>query len=132
MFSLSGSKCQEHDGCDFETLDSGLDPIQARIGAFPFTTIEPNIGRGYVAVPDPSGVLGLLKEDCGACYGYAEALQPALDCSGPLTRIPELRALATSYFGPTTSPSYVPRWRRVPVTVKDVAGVMSADKSRNN
>jgi hypothetical protein len=36
-----------------------------KVGAYPFTTIDPNIGRGYALVPDPSPLLGLSLGGCG-------------------------------------------------------------------
>jgi ribosome-binding ATPase YchF (GTP1/OBG family) len=44
--------------------DPVTDEDGARVAAFPFTTIQPNIGRGYVLMPDPAPLLGLAPPDC--------------------------------------------------------------------
>ena len=104
------------------TAVTKTDEMQARIGAFPFTTIEPNIGWGYVAVPDPCGVLGLAQSECAACYGHADGFQAALERADKLSRVPELHALAAAHFGSAAAEHNALRWRKVPVTIKDVAG----------
>ena len=40
-------------------VDPATDAEGARVAAFPFTTIAPNVGRGTFVVPDPSAALGL-------------------------------------------------------------------------
>jgi ribosome-binding ATPase YchF (GTP1/OBG family) len=42
----------------------------AKVSAQPFTTIAPNIGRGFALVPDPVRACGLQPgcERCGTAY----------------------------------------------------------------
>ena len=62
-----------------------------KVGAFPFTTIEPNVGKAFVGVPCPCQVMSEVHpSQCGAKFGH-------FPDSG---------------------------LRRVPVTVKDVAGLV--------
>ncbi|EDO47469.1 predicted protein, partial [Nematostella vectensis] len=42
---------------------------RARVASHPFTTIEPNIGRGFYAIPCPCGTL---SKQCNAAYGHAD------------------------------------------------------------
>lgn len=58
------------------STDPATDEDGAKVGSFPFTTIAPNIGRGYIAVPDPAPALGLHPEDCRPSYGHALAFDP--------------------------------------------------------
>eukprot|EP00198_Chlamydomonas_reinhardtii_P003635 XP_001692971.1 predicted protein [Chlamydomonas reinhardtii] len=53
--------------------DPVTDEDGARVAAFPFTTIQPNVGRGYVLMPDPAPLLGLAPQDCKPLHGYAES-----------------------------------------------------------
>lgn len=49
--------------------DPVTDEDGARVAAFPFTTIQPNVGRGYVLMPDPAPLLGLAPQDCKCVAG---------------------------------------------------------------
>ncbi len=70
------------------------------MAAFPFTTIAPNVGRGYCLLPDPAPLLGLRPQDCRWAphvpvpgrVGYAtwQTTRPA----HPRTRRTRLAALA--------------------------------------
>ena len=40
----------------------------AKVGAHPFTTIDPNIGQGYYTIPCPCK---MLEKRCDAAYGHA-------------------------------------------------------------
>lgn len=50
------------------------DPVSeakaAKVAAFPFTTIDPNIGTGFFPVPCPCKPLGLSEAECGAEFGH--------------------------------------------------------------
>lgn len=153
----------------------------ARVAAHPFTTISPNVARGFVAIPDPTYALGLSTRcrklhgapvlvyivrrhvrvyttillhlhtahtqataqqatdvstaacsDCKPTYGYAAAFDPrradpALNNIAPLTRWVD----ATGWKGKDGRVA----WRRVPVVVKDVAGLVPgayAGRGRGN
>ncbi len=61
----------------------------ARMAAYPFTTIEPNIGHAYAALPCPC-CCTVLSSSCSPLHGHAE----------------------------------LPGTRRVPVVIKDVAGLV--------
>ncbi|GFR42959.1 hypothetical protein Agub_g3957, partial [Astrephomene gubernaculifera] len=102
------------------------DPVSdddgARVAAFPFTTIAPNIGRGFCLVPDPAPLLGLGRGAARPLHGYSESF--CLDSADPrFTNIDPLRrwAGAAGWSAPPVRPLL---WRKVPVVVKDVAGLV--------
>jgi hypothetical protein len=71
---------------------------EAKVGAYPFTTIDPNVGRGCALVPDPAPLLGLapgVAEAAAAAACLHVTARPfcrqALGCRLP---IPSLTALA--------------------------------------
>ena len=47
--------------------------VAAKIGSQPFTTILPNIGRGFASVPLPLARTGLAVEECAAPHGRSSA-----------------------------------------------------------
>lgn len=118
------------------------DPVHeedaAREGAFPFTTITPNIGRGFIALPDPSPLLGLSPDQVQPAYGFAPGLdirrvqQAGFSNIGPLQQLvkdcgwqqqPQVQQGAQSSAESSSCGDGV-LWRRVPVVVKDVAGLV--------
>ncbi|GAX85197.1 hypothetical protein CEUSTIGMA_g12616.t1 [Chlamydomonas eustigma] len=144
-----------------------VDPVDdkdgARVAAFPFTTIAPNIGRGTFVVPDPALALGLDKTASSPAYGLVpgfslERVSVQYNNIAPLKRWLDSTAW-TSTTRPASTAStaslkenYEPSslikdghrshaaghhghvrdaeaphhlsWRRVPVTIKDVAGLV--------
>lgn len=38
---------------------------EAKVGAYPFTTIDPNVGRAFALLPDPAPLVGLGPGGCG-------------------------------------------------------------------
>ncbi|GLI71345.1 hypothetical protein VaNZ11_016507, partial [Volvox africanus] len=101
--------------------DPASDEDGARVAAFPFTTIAPNVGRGYCLVPDPAPLLGLQKEQCRPLHGYAEAF--SLDSADPrVANVEPLRRwVGAAGWGAPERPLL---WRKVPLVVKDVAGLV--------
>ncbi|GIL60696.1 hypothetical protein Vafri_15231, partial [Volvox africanus] len=101
--------------------DPASDEDGARVAAFPFTTIAPNVGRGYCLVPDPAPLLGLQPEQCRPLHGYAEAF--SLDSADPrVANVEPLRRwVGAAGWGASERPLL---WRKVPVVVKDVAGLV--------
>jgi len=118
---------------------------EAKEGAFPFTTIRPNTGRGFALVPDPALALGLSADACRPAYGYARGFDlaaleraGAATDDGPVHGLGPLRTVleATGAAGAageqqqheaSASASAVcwpAFWRRVPVVVRDVAGLV--------
>eukprot|EP01012_Entosiphon_sulcatum_P003841 TRINITY_DN11373_c2_g4_i1.p1 TRINITY_DN11373_c2_g4~~TRINITY_DN11373_c2_g4_i1.p1 ORF type:complete len:885 (-),score=119.98 TRINITY_DN11373_c2_g4_i1:90-2654(-) len=49
------------------------DAHAARVGAFPFTTIEPNHGTGYYSIPCPCRDVLDKGEKCGAIHGHSQS-----------------------------------------------------------
>lgn len=47
-------------------------PLNARVAAFPFTTIDPNLGYGAFTTPCPCQRVGIRAEVCGAAGGHVE------------------------------------------------------------
>jgi hypothetical protein len=51
--------------------DPSREEDAAREAPFPFTTIQPNIGRGHIVLPDPAPLLGFTAETAQPAHGYA-------------------------------------------------------------
>jgi ribosome-binding ATPase YchF (GTP1/OBG family) len=90
------------------------------VAAYPFTTISPNVGRGFVVLPDPAPHLGLAPEAVKASWGHAlsfdlDQVNPAYSRVAPLQRL----VGRCGWEGML--------WRRLPVTVKDVAGLVPGE-----
>lgn len=107
--------------------DPATEEEAAREGAFPFTTIQPNVARGFIALPDPSPLLGFSPDQVQPAYGFA----PGLDISrvqqagysniGPLLQLVKDCGWQQQQ-QPTGGDGVL--WRRVPVVIKDVAGLV--------
>lgn len=105
----------------------------AREGSYPFTTITPNVGRGSIALPDPSPLLGLSQDQVQPAYGFAPGLdiiklqQAGFSSIGPLQQLVkdcgwQQQPLAAGADAGVGGDGVL--WRRVPVVVKDVAGLV--------
>jgi predicted esterase len=98
--------------------DPARDEDGAKVGAFPFTTINPNVGRAFIAAPDPAAALGLEPGACHPAHGSLPAFEPAAAADPRFSNAAPLHAWAASF-------GWAPlRWRRVPVVLKDVAGLI--------
>lgn len=113
------------------------DPVSeedaAREGSYPFTTITPNVGRGFIALPDPSPLLGLSADDVQPAYGFAPGLdiiklqQAGFSSIGPLQQLVKDCGWQQQPLEPGVDAGVGGDgvlWRRVPVVVKDVAGLV--------
>lgn len=124
----------------FASLLATADPVNeedaAREGAYPFTTITPNVGRGFIALPDPSPLLGLSPDQVQPAYGFAPGLDISrvqdAGCSniGPLMQLVkdcgwQQQQQPVDCSGPCGDGVL---WRRVPVVVKDVAGLVPGEE----
>lgn len=92
------------------TTDPPTEADGARVAAFPFTTITPNTGRGYAACPCPCREMGL-EAVCQAGFGKVGFRPEQLD--------PRYNHVHVIPCGPAEAP-----WRRLPVLIKDVAGLV--------
>jgi hypothetical protein len=66
------------------------------VAAYPFTTITPNVGRAFVALPDPCLALGVAPDCCHPAHGFARgfdpvALNPSYTNVGPLLKLLQVR-----------------------------------------
>lgn len=111
------------------TLNPATDEQGARVGAFPFTTINPQLGRGFFAAPCPCVPMGV-ADTCAAGFGHV-AFRPASLCEdySSLRGRTEGGGGITSCSGPgsiltSKSVSEDIKWRRVPILIKDVAGLV--------
>lgn len=102
----------------------------AREGSYPFTTITPNVGRGFIALPDPSPLLGLNPGEVQPAYGFAPGLdiarlqQAGFSSTAPLQQLVKDCGWQQPGAGSDGSGGDGVLWRRVPVVVKDVAGLV--------
>ncbi|KAG2422688.1 hypothetical protein HXX76_015852 [Chlamydomonas incerta] len=104
-------------------VDPVTDEDGARVAAFPFTTIQPNVGRGYVLMPDPAPLLGLAPQDCRPLHGYAQSFSlEAADADARTTNIDPLRRWVGG--AGWAVPGRPLLWRKVPIVIKDVAGLV--------
>lgn len=105
------------------TLNPATDAEGARCASFPFTTITPNIGRGYFACPCPCVQMGVAGQ-CGAGFGHVSAdflhLPPTY--SNPTGKTEHAASDRSFLNSPEVHKAL--RWRRVPVVMKDVAGLV--------
>jgi hypothetical protein len=53
------------------SADPSREEDAAREAPFPFTTIQPNVGRGHIVLPDPAPLLGLTADTAQPAHGYA-------------------------------------------------------------
>lgn len=114
--------------------DPVSDAEAAKEGAYPFTTITPNVGRGFIALPDPSPLLGLIPDQVQPAYGFAPGLdtnrvqQAGFSNIGPLQQLVKdcgwQQQQPQAGDGADTASASGVLWRRVPVVVKDVAGLV--------
>jgi hypothetical protein len=121
----------------YHILDAA-DPVSeedaAKEGAFPFTTITPNVGRGFIALPDPSPLLGFRPDQVQPAYGFAPGLDISRVAQAGFSNIGPLQQLVKDcgWQQPQQETGSGPEqlggdgilWRRVPVVVKDVAGLV--------
>uniref|UniRef100_A0A7S3R6V4 RWD domain-containing protein n=1 Tax=Dunaliella tertiolecta TaxID=3047 RepID=A0A7S3R6V4_DUNTE len=93
----------------------------ARVAAFPFTTIDPQTGRGFAVVPDPVALLGPeTASQSKPLHGYAPAFD--LGRANPeLNNTQPLQQWCSAAVGERVAEV---AWRRVPIAVKDVAGLV--------
>ncbi|KAF8071272.1 GTP-binding protein [Scenedesmus sp. PABB004] len=105
-------------------VDPASEEEAAREAPFPFTTIAPNVSRCFAPLPDPAPLLGL-PGAAQPAHGYAQGFDPSrvapgLSSVGPLLQL----VRDTSWAPPGAAPGGGLLWRRVPVVVKDVAGLV--------
>ncbi|KAF5830715.1 P-loop containing nucleoside triphosphate hydrolase protein, partial [Dunaliella salina] len=93
----------------------------ARVAAFPFTTIDPQTGRGFAVVPDPVALLGPeVASQSKPLHGCALAFN--LGRANPeLNNTQPLQHWCSAAMGDRVADV---AWRRVPIAVKDVAGLV--------
>jgi hypothetical protein len=139
--------------------DPASEADAAKEGAYPFTTITPNIGRGFIALPDPTLALGLHPAQVQPAHGFAPgfsvaAVQAAgFSSVGPLQQLLRDCGWARSSSqaqcqqqgvcagacpagaraqqqpdGAQTQLADGVLWRRLPVTLKDVAGLVPGQR----
>lgn len=116
-------------GCN--NADPAREEDAAREAAFPFTTITPNVGRGFIVLPDPAPLLGFTAETAQPAHGYARAFDPSqlpadLNNPGPLQQLVRDCGWGACAAGGSGDGGAAAGflWRRVPVVVKDVAGLV--------
>jgi ribosome-binding ATPase YchF (GTP1/OBG family) len=104
---------------------------EARCASFPFTTIDPNISRGMIAVPEPAASIPGLPFPSRPTHGFASSFDPLRSSDPTLFNLHPLRSWIFSEGSPNpffpwlqTSEGQTSQWRKVPVLVKDVAGLV--------
>lgn len=111
-------------------IDPSREEDAAREAPFPFTTITPNVGRGHIVLPDPAPLLGLGPDTAQPAHGYAlgfdlSQISPEFSNIGPLQQLVRDCGWGQQQAAPNSSSSSSSLlWRRVPVVVKDVAGLV--------